>query len=58
MLNTQDKDFQLVLVDLGFIDDIQMASSDSNGEVETDSNEKIWNEDYDVDELLSASMAL
>jgi len=35
-----------------------MASSDSNGEVETDSNEKIWNEDYDVDELLSASMAL
>lgn len=57
-LNTQDRQFQQLLVDIGLLDNIQTLSDDSNVEVENDSIDKASNEDYDVEELLSASMAL
>jgi len=57
-LNMHDRDFQQILVDIGFIDDIREPLAEEDGAVEDDLAEKASNEDYDVDELLTASMAL
>lgn len=57
LLNVQDRDFKQILIDVGFIDVTQITEGDESDE-EKDTGEKASNEDYDVDELLSASMAL
>ncbi len=58
ILNMQDRDFQQVLIDLGFIDDIQERFAEDDVIIEDESAEKASNEDYDVEELLTASMAI
>ncbi len=56
VLNTDDRDFQQILVDLGFIDDIHLLGADDYGvtadELTGDElTETATHEDYDVEEL-------
>ncbi|CAF1333103.1 unnamed protein product [Adineta ricciae] len=58
LLNMHDRDFQRILVDLGFIDDTYEQYAESDNLTEDDVAQNGCNEDYDVDTLLTESMAL
>jgi hypothetical protein len=58
ILNTDDRDFQQILIDLGFIDDIHLLSTHDDEKEEDESADKISNDDYDVDELLTSTMVI
>ncbi|CAF4387734.1 unnamed protein product, partial [Rotaria sordida] len=58
VINTQDRDYQQILMDIGFIDENQPLSPEYDEVTENDLVDNGSNEDYDVEELLTASMAI
>ncbi len=58
ILNIHDRNFQKILIDMGFIDEIapQLVEDDAMNDDEPVEQEA--NEDYDVEELLTNSMAI
>ncbi|CAF1027367.1 unnamed protein product [Rotaria sordida] len=57
IINTQDRDYQQILMDIDFIDENQPLSPEYDEITGNDLVDNGSNEDYDVEELLSASMA-
>ncbi|CAF3864383.1 unnamed protein product [Rotaria magnacalcarata] len=58
MLNTKDRRFQQILIDLGFIEETQLITAQDEGLTDDEENDKMSNEDYDVQELLIATIGI
>jgi hypothetical protein len=58
IINTQDRDYQQILMDIGSIDENQQLSPEYDVINGNDLVDNGSNEDYDVEELLTASMAI
>ena len=58
ILNTKDRDFQKILMDIGFINESRPLSPEYGETTENKSVDNDSNNDYDVEELLSASIAI
>ncbi|CAF2133421.1 unnamed protein product [Rotaria magnacalcarata] len=58
ILNTQDKGFQQILIDLEFIDASQLLFTEDGEMMEDEEIEKIPSEDYDVEEVLTETIGI
>ncbi|CAF2267836.1 unnamed protein product [Rotaria magnacalcarata] len=58
ILNTQDKGFQQILIDLEFIDASQLLFPEDGEMMEDEEIEKIPSEDYDVEEVLTETIGI
>ncbi|CAF3859832.1 unnamed protein product [Rotaria magnacalcarata] len=56
MLNTKDRRCQQILIDLGFIEQTQLITAQDEGLTDDEENDKMSKADYDVQELLTATI--
>ncbi|CAF0946918.1 unnamed protein product [Didymodactylos carnosus] len=56
VLNTDSRDFQQILIDLGFIDNTHLLPTEDDEGTEAELIETVSNEDCDIDKLLTETM--